>query len=89
MIEKYSREKGVDPNKIRHIAICESGFNPAAKNYIYGGLFQFAPATWKSYRKLMGENPEPYLMFDAQEAVKTAVYLVAAGKTYLWPNCIP
>lgn len=89
MIDKYSAEKSVNPNVIRHIALCESGFNPKAKNYIYGGLFQFAPATWKSYRKIMGLDPDPDLMYNAEEAIKTVVYIVSLGRTYLWPNCAP
>jgi hypothetical protein len=89
MIDKFAAEKGVNPNVIRHIAVCESGFNPKAKNYIYGGLFQFAPATWKSYRKNMGLDPDPDLMFNAEEAIKTVVYIVSLGRTYLWPNCAP
>ena len=89
MINKYSAEKGVDPNVIRHLAICESGFNPAAKNYIYGGLFQFAPATWKSYRNMMGMDPDPDLRFNAEEAIKTTVYIVSLGRLNGWPNCQP
>jgi hypothetical protein len=89
MIDKYAAERNVNPNVIRHIAVCESGFNPKAKNYIYGGLFQFAPATWKNYRKIMGSDPDPDLMFNAEEAVKTVVYIVSLGRTYLWPNCAP
>lgn len=89
VINKYAAERNVDPNVMRHIALCESGFDPKAKNYIYGGLFQFAPTTWKSYRKAMGADPDPDLMFNAEEAVKTAVYIVALGRTYLWPNCAP
>lgn len=89
MINKYSGEKGVDPNVIRRLAICESGFNPKARNYIYGGLFQYAPATWKSYRKMMGADPDPDLMFNAEEAIKMTVFIVAQGKLYHWPNCQP
>lgn len=89
MINKYSGEKGVDPNVIRHLAVCESGFNPNARNYIYGGLFQYAPATWKSFRKIMGTDPDPDLRFNAEEAIKTTVYIVSLGRLYHWPNCQP
>jgi soluble lytic murein transglycosylase-like protein len=89
LIDKYSAQRGVNPNVIRYIAICESGFNPKAKNYIYGGLFQYAPATWKSYRKMMGENPDPDLIYNAEEAIKTTVYIVSLGRLYHWPNCTP
>ncbi len=89
LINRYSSEKGVDPNVIRHIAVCESGFNPKAKNYIYGGLFQYAPATWRNFRKIMGENPDTDLRFNAEEAIKTTVYIVSLGRLYHWPNCSP
>jgi soluble lytic murein transglycosylase-like protein len=89
LINKYSSLKGVDPNVIRHIAICESGFNPKARSYIYGGLFQYAPATWRSFRKMMGENPDTDLRFNAEEAIKTTVYIVSLGRLYHWPNCAP
>jgi Transglycosylase SLT domain len=89
MIDKYSQEGGVNPDVIRHIAICESGFNPRAKSYIYAGLFQYDGATWKSYRKLMGENPDPDLRYNAKEAIRTTVYIVSLNRLYLWPNCHP
>jgi len=89
MIDKYSAEKGVNPNVIRHLAVCESGFNPEARYHIYGGLFQYAPATWKSFRKIMGLNTDPDLRFNAEEAIKTTVYIVSLGRLYHWPNCAP
>jgi soluble lytic murein transglycosylase-like protein len=89
MINKYSGEKGVDPNVIRHLAICESGFNPSARNYIYGGLFQYSPSTWKSYRKMVGADPDPDLRYNAEEAIKMTVYIVSLGRLYHWPNCMP
>lgn len=89
MINQYSGEKGVSPDVIRHIAQCESGFRPEARNYIYAGLFQYDVPTWKSFRKMMGQDPDPDLRYDAKEAIKTTVYLVSLGKLYLWPNCHP
>lgn len=89
LFEKYSSEYGIDINYLRHVAVCESGFNPLATNHIYAGLFQFAPATWKSFRNIMNEDPDPVLRFNAKEAVKTAAYLFSIGKSTLWPNCVP
>jgi hypothetical protein len=80
---------GVDPNVIRHIAICESGFNPLAKNSMYAGMFQFDAPTWKSFRKMMNKNPDPDLRFDAREAVETVAYMLSIHREALWPNCIP
>jgi hypothetical protein len=89
MVNQYSNAAHVSPDVIRHIAICESGFNPNAKNYIYGGLFQFAPGVWKSFRKQMGANPDPDLIYNAEEAIKTTVYIVSQGGLHNWPNCAP
>jgi len=87
--EEYSNKYGVDIHYLRHVAVCESGFNPLATYHIYAGLFQFDPATWKSFREIMNEDPDPDLRFNAKEAVKTAAYLFSIGKSSLWPNCVP
>lgn len=87
--ESYGREYGVDPNVIRHIALCESTFKPQAKNYIYAGLFQFDRRTWTLYRAKMGKSPDPDLRYNAQEAVQTAAYVLSLGHGRIWPNCMP
>lgn len=89
MINQYAGEKGVSADVIRHLAICESGFNPNAKNGIYAGMFQYDAPTWSSFRKIMGEDADPDLRYNAKEAVRTTVYLVSLNKLYLWPNCKP
>ena len=88
-IDKFSGQYGVDPNVMRHIALCESGFNPAAKNYIYRGLYQFGPVTWQNIRKEMGEDANTNLRLNAEEEVQTAAYAISKGKIKIWPNCQP
>ena len=88
-IERFSAQYSCDPNVLRHIAVCESGFRADAVNGPYVGLFQFATVTWKSHRNLMGEDGNPDLRFNAEEAVQTAAYVVSQGKGYIWPNCYP
>jgi soluble lytic murein transglycosylase-like protein len=88
-IERFSAQYGVDPNVIRHIAVCESGFNPAAHNLDYAGLFQFGPSAWKNWRVKMGEDVAPELRFNAEEAVQTAAFAFKEGGKSLWPNCTP
>jgi len=88
-IERFSSQYGVDPNVLRHLAVCESGFNPLAINGKYLGLYQFAKMTWQNNRKLMGEDINPDLRLDAEEATQTTAYLVSIGKKNLWPNCFP
>lgn len=88
-MEKYSNEYGTDINIIRHIAVCESGFNPKAQNLSYAGLFQFSPNSWQHYRGLMSEDGNKDLRLHAQEAVKTAAYVLSINQAYIWPNCVP
>lgn len=88
-IDRFSGQYGVDPNVIRHIALCESGFNSNAVNSIYAGLFQFNSVSWKNVRKEMGEDPDPNLRFSAEESVQTTCYCVSKGKGGMWPNCFP
>jgi hypothetical protein len=86
---RFAGQYGVDPNVIRAIAICESGFNPSAKNSVYLGLFQFDATTWKNLRIKMGEDPNLSLRANAEEAVQTASYAVSIGERSLWPHCYP
>lgn len=89
LTEKYAAEYGVDAGKLRHIAQCESGFNPQSEHLIYGGLFQFSPGAWKTYRIQMGQNPDPALRFDAEQAIRTAAYILSVNRQSIWPNCLP
>lgn len=88
-MERFAGQYGIDVNILRHIAVCESGFNPTAINGPYAGLYQFNSLTWKNNRILMGEDTDSDLRFNAEEAIQTAAYLMSLGKFYLWPNCIP
>jgi hypothetical protein len=87
--ERFGGQYGVDPNVLRHVALCESTFKPEARNYIYAGLYQFDTRTWKVYRQKMGEDPDPDLRYNAEEAVQTAAYAISLGQLRLWPNCQP
>lgn len=88
-VDSFAGQFAVDPNVIRHIAICESGFNASAYHAGYAGLFQFGSVTWKNLRLEIGEDPNPDLRYNAVEAVKTAAYALSHGKAGLWPNCHP
>ena len=88
-IERFASQYGIDSNVLRHIAVCESGFNPMASNLGYAGLYQFGPVTWKNYRLALGEDPNADLRFNAEEAVQTAAYALSLWKFHLWPNCTP
>ena len=88
-IERFSSQYSIDPNELRHIALCESGLNPFAYNSGYAGLFQFGSTTWRGYRNGLNEDPNPELRFNAEEAVQTASYALSLGKRHIWPNCVP
>jgi len=87
--EKFGILYAIDPDVLRHVAECESGFNPSAKNKIYGGLYQFDSATWINYRTKMGLDTDPDLRYHAEEAIKTASFALSKGAARLWPNCFP
>ena len=89
IIERFAAQYSVDPNVLRHIAVCESGFNPYAVNGPYAGLYQFSGNTWKSNRISIGEDTNTDLRFNAEEATQTAAYLISGGKKEIWPNCYP
>jgi hypothetical protein len=88
-IERFANQYGVNPNVLRHLATCESGFNPSATNLSYAGLFQFTDFTWKKYRLQMGEEKNSDLRFNAEEAVQTAAYVLSLNHTFIWPSCAP
>ena len=88
-IERFAGQYGVDPNVLRHIAFCESGFNPLAVNGPYVGLYQFSVSAWQNNRVPMGEDFDPTLRYNAEESVQTTAYLLSIGKGHLWPNCQP
>lgn len=89
LINRFAGQYGVSSDVMRHIALCESGFNPTASNVGYAGLYQFGTITWKNLRKEFGEEIDPDLRFNAEEAIQTAAYAISKGKIGLWPNCYP
>ena len=88
-IDRFAGQYGIDPNVVRHLAICESGFRPNAVNGDYVGLFQFGPITWKNIRAEIGEDTNINLRYSAEESVQTASYALSKGKGKIWPNCMP
>ena len=58
-------------------------------NLTYAGLYQFTPNVWIKYRGLIGEETNPDLRFNAEEAVQTAAYVLSINQAYIWPNCVP
>jgi hypothetical protein len=89
LFNKYAGQYGINADVLRHIARCESGFNPTARNGIYAGLFQFNSSTWTSYRNQLQKDPHPDLRFNAEEAILTAAFAYSKGKSHIWPNCNP
>ena len=89
LTETYARQFNVNAGILRHIAQCESGFNPLAQHLNYTGLYQFAPGAWQRYRLELGEDPHPDLRFSAEAAIKTAAYVLSVNEAYIWPSCLP
>jgi hypothetical protein len=91
-IAQYAGQYGIDRNLLDRIAQCESQFNPdiVSPNGKYVGLFQFSIGTWQSVRgpEQMGLDTNPDLRTNAEEAIKTAAYLISKQGTSPWPLCL-
>jgi hypothetical protein len=87
---RYSGEYGVEEDKLRKIAACESGYNATSHNttYDYAGMFQFSRPTWQSTRMQMGADPNPDLRFDAEQSIRTAAFKISRGGEAAWPSCL-
>lgn len=84
---KYSTQQSIDKERLKRIAVCESGLNPNARFLDYGGLFQFATSSWISTRANMNLPTDPNLRFNPEEAIRTAAFKIATGGIRAWPNC--
>ena len=88
-IDQYAAHFSVDPNVLRHLAFCESTFNPLAEKLDYAGLYQFDQRTWRVYREMLSQDTDPDLRFNAEQAVLTAAYVLSIGRGGIWPSCLP
>lgn len=84
---KYAAAFNVNRETLIRIARCESGFREGAVNGPYLGMFQYLDSTWQSTRNAMGENPDPSLRANAEEAIKTTAWKIAHGGVGAWPVC--
>jgi len=88
LFTKYANEFGVDNELLKKIAKCESGFNPTSNNSdMYLGMYQFSSSTWSVNRNRMGLDPNPDLRTNAEEAIRTAAFVISRGGRNAWPNC--
>lgn len=86
---EFSAEYDVDITLLKHIAHCESRYNPGAVNGPYAGMFQYVDTTWIATRNDMGLDPNPDLRFDAKEAIRTSAFKISRGGQNAWRNCLP
>lgn len=87
LFTKYSSDYSVDKELLKRIANCESSLNPNAGTGRYAGLFQFAEPIWIQTRTLIGKDPDVNLRFNAEEAIRTAAFMLSQGHLGIWPNC--
>lgn len=90
LYNKYGAEYGVSSDLLRHIAECESGSDPFIINPAgpYVGLYQFGGPAWANYRSQMGLDTNPALRTNAEEAVRTAAFVLKKNEAYIWPKCV-
>ncbi|MGI8419446.1 MAG: transglycosylase family protein [Candidatus Levyibacteriota bacterium] len=88
LFSEYSNAFHVSEDLLKHIARCESGFNPTSNNSgMYLGMFQFSAGTWSSNRNRMGLDPNADLRTNPEEAIRTAAYVISVSGTGAWPVC--
>jgi len=89
LINTYSAQYGVDPDRMIAIAQCESGLRSDAvsPSGAYVGLFQFVASTWVSNRNAMGLDSAPSLRAHAEEAIRTAAFKMSRDGYGAWPEC--
>lgn len=87
LFTKYNQDYAIDKGFLVQIAYCESRFDPSANNGKYAGLFQFSETLWTQTRSLMGQSQDLSLRFDAEEAIKTAAFMLSQNHPEIWPNC--
>lgn len=89
LIRKYASEYGANAEVMIAIARCESGFNADATSPsgAYKGIYQFVTSTWQSNRREMGLSDDPALMYNPEEAIKTAAFKMARDGYGAWPVC--
>lgn len=88
LFQKYSDEYRVEKDLLKRIAQCESGFNASAENGPYAGMFQFQEQTWITIRTRMGQDPNAELRKNAEEAIRTASFMIAHNGTSAWSGCL-
>jgi hypothetical protein len=84
---QYANAYGIDREKLRNLAICETDLNQFAQNGDYVGLFQFSSSTWVVNRQRMGMDTKPDLRFNAEESIRTAAYKISQSGYAAWPYC--
>ena len=89
LIQKYAAEYGANANVMIAIARCESGFqaNATSPSGAYKGIYQFVTSTWQSNRREMGLDDDPALMYNLEEAIKTAAFKMGRDGYGAWPVC--
>lgn len=89
LINKYAVQYGADAGVMTIIAKCESGFRADAvsPSGAFHGMYQFVPSTWQSNRKAMGLDDDLDLMYNAEEAIRTAAFKMGRDGYGAWPVC--
>lgn len=82
LIERYSRDYGVNSNLTLAIAKAESGFNCVAKNRrsTASGVYQYLAGTWRN----TPEGRQGLSVFDCEANVRAAVRHIAVRGTAPW-----
>lgn len=84
---KYGAIYNVNPDVLKKIAECESGFDVNQITGDYAGLFQFASFAWREARGRIGLPDDLNLRFNAEESIRTAAFEINYKGTSGWDDC--
>lgn len=85
MIWAAARRYGLDAERMRRIAFCESKYQPGATSRGgHRGIFQFDAQTWQGRAPLAGVSPDFAVAYDAGANVAVAAATMARGEWSRW-----
>ncbi len=84
MITQNCATMGCNPNTVIRIMKCESSGNQNAKNGMYTGLFQFAPATFSSFASSKYANLPNASINSGADQVYVASWMMSNGYASQW-----
>lgn len=85
MIWAAARRYGLDAERMRRIAWCESKYQPGVTSRGgHRGVFQWEAASWQGRAPIAGVSPDFQMAYDARANIEVAASTMAAGQWWRW-----